>query len=116
MYEKFKQLLNERGLTVYIVSKDTGIPQTVFRAWESGEREPKVEDWWRIADYLGVTVADFFNCEEREVDMQEKIRILSGQIFDDIQNLRQQTSNAEKRVGAEIMALNAMCNAINTVE
>ena len=116
MYEKFKQLLDERGLTVYIVSKDTGIPQTVFRDWESRKREPKVEDLWHIADYLGVTVAHFFNCEEKEVDMQTEIRILSGQIFDDIQNLRQQTSNAEKRVGAEIMALNALCNAINTVE
>ena len=44
--------------------------------------------------------------------MQEKIKTLSNQVFEDIQSLRE-TGNydVEKRLGVEIMALNALSNA-----
>lgn len=118
MYEKFKQLLDERGLTAYRVSKDTGIPQTTFCDWKSGKSEPKTDKLWKIADYFGVTIAYFFdNYEEKEIGTKEKIKILSNQVYEDIQNLRESGNyDVEKRLGAEIMALNAMCNAINTIE
>ena len=44
--------------------------------------------------------------------MQDKIKTLSDQIYEDIQNLRKSGNyDVEKRLGVEIMALNALCNA-----
>lgn len=44
--------------------------------------------------------------------MQEKIKTLCDQVFDDIQNLRESSNyDVEKRLGVEIMALNALSNA-----
>lgn len=48
--------------------------------------------------------------------MQEKIETLCNQVFEDIQSLRESGSyDVEKRLGVEIMALNAMCNAVKTI-
>lgn len=45
-------------------------------------------------------------------NMQEKIKTLCDQVFDDIQNLRESSNyDVEKRLGVEIMALNALSNA-----
>ena len=47
--------------------------------------------------------------------MQEKIKTLCDQVYADIQNLRESGNyDVEKRLGVEIMALNAMCNAAKT--
>ena len=48
--------------------------------------------------------------------MQEKIKTLCDQVYADIQNLRESDNyDVEKRLGVEIMALNAMCNAAKTI-
>ena len=45
--------------------------------------------------------------------MVEKINTLCDQIYEDIQNLRESSNyDVEKRLEVEIMALNALCNAI----
>lgn len=47
--------------------------------------------------------------------MQDKIKTLSDQVYEDIQNLRESGNyDVEKRLGIEIMALNALCNAAKT--
>ena len=47
--------------------------------------------------------------------MVEKINTLCDQIYEDIQNLSESGNyDVEKRLGVEIMALNAMCNAVKT--
>ena len=49
--------------------------------------------------------------------MQDKIKTLSDQVYEDIQNLRESGNyDVEKRLGVEIMALNALCNATNISE
>ncbi len=48
--------------------------------------------------------------------MQEKIKTLCDQVFEDIQNLRESSNyDVEKRLGVEIMALNSLCNATKTI-
>lgn len=48
--------------------------------------------------------------------MQDKIKTLSNQVYEDIQNLREYCNyDVEKRLGVEIMALNALCNATKTI-
>ena len=48
--------------------------------------------------------------------MEEKIEILTNQIFEDVQKLRSGADEVvSQRAGIEIMALNAICNAYKTL-
>lgn len=59
MYQKFEQLVKERGVTAYRVAKDIGLAPTVFSDWKSGKSKPKVDKLKKIADYFGVTIEYF---------------------------------------------------------
>lgn len=48
--------------------------------------------------------------------MRDKIKTLSDQVYEDIQSLRESGNyDVEKRLGIEIVALNALCNATKTI-
>ena len=68
LYEKFKQLLDERGITTYRVAKDTGIPQAMFCDWKSGKSSPKTEKLVKIAKYFGVPIGYFFGYEDENTN------------------------------------------------
>lgn len=55
-YELFEQLCREKGVTVYRISKLTGIPTSAFSNWKAGRYQPKIEKRRLIADALGVSV------------------------------------------------------------
>ncbi len=55
-YERFCEFVKERGMTVYRVAKDTGIPASTFSDWKNGRSVPKAEKMKRLADYFGVTL------------------------------------------------------------
>lgn len=59
MYETFKKLIDERNITSYKVSKDTGISQTTFSDWKVGKSKPKADKLKILADYFGVSVDVF---------------------------------------------------------
>lgn len=59
MYEKFKKLLEERGVTAYQVSKATGISTATLTQWKQGLYKPKVDKIMLIADYFGVPLEYF---------------------------------------------------------
>lgn len=59
LYEKFKNLLDERGVTAYRVAKDTGLSSVVFTDWKNGKSKPKVDKLKKIADYFGVEIEYF---------------------------------------------------------
>lgn len=61
MYEKFEQLLNERGITAYRVAKDTGLSPMVFSDWKTGKSKPKVDKLKILADFFGVSIEYFLN-------------------------------------------------------
>lgn len=56
MYERFVELLQEKGITAYRVSKDTGVTQTTLSDWKTGRAVPKTVTLQKIADYFGVTL------------------------------------------------------------
>lgn len=56
MYERFVELLQEKGITAYRVSKDTGVTQTTLSDWKTGRAVPKTATLQKIADYFGVTL------------------------------------------------------------
>ena len=59
MYEKFASLLQQRGITAYRVSKDTGIPANTFTDWKTGRSKPKFDKLLVLAKYFGVPVEYF---------------------------------------------------------
>ena len=69
MYEKFAALLQQRGVTAYRVSKDTGIPANTFTDWKNGRSKPKFDKLLILAKYFGVPVEYFAD----ETDSQEEV-------------------------------------------
>lgn len=63
MYEKFAKLLEEKGVTAYRVSKDTGIAANTFTDWKNGRSAPKFDKLLTLAKYFGVPV-EYFADEE----------------------------------------------------
>lgn len=47
--------------------------------------------------------------------MKKKIELLAGWVVEDIQKTRINDEEAKERIGAEVMALNALCNAENVL-
>jgi len=56
MYERFAELLKEKGVKVSDVSRATGIRQGVFSDWKMGRYKPKHDKMLLIAAYFMVSV------------------------------------------------------------
>lgn len=56
MYERFVELLQEKGITSYRVSKETGVTQTTLSDWKTGRATPKTATLQKIADYFNVSL------------------------------------------------------------
>lgn len=62
MYEKYLELLNERNLTTYQVSKATGIPESTFSMWKSRQDKKaklSVDNIKKLADFFKVPIEYF---------------------------------------------------------
>lgn len=59
VYEKFAALLQQREITAYRVSKDTGIPANTFTDWKNGRSKPKFDKLLILAKYFDVPVEYF---------------------------------------------------------
>lgn len=57
MYEIFVQLMNQKGVTPYAVSKATGLTQSTLSSWKTRGTTPRRGTLKLIADYFGVTLA-----------------------------------------------------------
>ncbi len=56
MYEIFERLCEQKGVTPYKVSKETGVSRTTLSEWKKGNYTPKRNKLELIADYFGVSV------------------------------------------------------------
>ncbi len=56
IYKIFDKLRTEKGVTVYAISKATGITTTTFTNWKQGKYTPKQDKLQLIADYFNVSV------------------------------------------------------------
>lgn len=52
----FVHILQERNVSAYKLSKDTGIPQGMISYWRTGKRMPSAESLNVLADYLDCSV------------------------------------------------------------
>lgn len=63
MYNKYVKLRDEKGVSDYRVSVETGIPKSTFSEWKSGRSNPKLEKLSKIANYFNVPIEYFINNE-----------------------------------------------------
>ena len=59
MYEKYSKLRDEKGVTDYEVSKNTGVSTPTLTSWKQGKYTPKIDKITQIANYFGVEVGYF---------------------------------------------------------
>ena len=59
MYDIYCKLRDQKGISDYQVSKETGVNRSTFSDWKSGRSIPKQEKLQKIADYFGVSI-DYF--------------------------------------------------------
>lgn len=59
MYAEFQALLKKKGVSVYKVSKDTGISQSTLSDWKTGRSSPKIDKLKILADYFDVSIEYF---------------------------------------------------------
>ena len=53
--EKLKELRNELKLLQKQLASDLGVTQACIGKWETGDREPSLDDLIKIAKYFNVT-------------------------------------------------------------
>lgn len=89
MYEIFRKLLDEKGVTVYRVAKETEISSATFTEWKNGNYTPKQDKLQKIADYFGVTLdylvgnENLNNKTENPIDkIPKNIRAATRQLMD----------------------------------
>lgn len=63
MYSKYAALRDEKGVSDYRVSAETGISRATLSEWGAGVYKPKVDKLKKLADYFGVTIEYFLEDE-----------------------------------------------------
>lgn len=66
MYNRFKRLLELKGVTPYRVGKETGIGTATLTEWKKGDYTPKRDKLVKIAEYFDVPVTYFYEEDEEE--------------------------------------------------
>ncbi|QLL78831.1 helix-turn-helix domain-containing protein [Ligilactobacillus saerimneri] len=64
MWIKIEKRIKEQGISIYKLSKITGIPNATFYNYRNGS-EPSFKNMCKIADALDVSL-DYFREEERK--------------------------------------------------
>ncbi len=76
MYERFAALAEQKGVTPYRVSKETGISQATLSDWKRGRCVPKADKLRQLADYFGVPMEDLLEPDPQvshyKIDLDDK--------------------------------------------
>lgn len=75
-YARLEQLLSVHGVTVYQVSKATGIAPSTFSDWKSGRSVPKANKLARIADYFGIGLDELLGTDSGARDTAAHLQSL----------------------------------------
>ena len=106
MYERYLELLEEKGIKTADVSKATGIRQGVFSDWKSGRYKPKQDKMMLIAAYFEVAV------EYLEGTSDDKIP--SRPQWQDLEEYkREQKSEEDERLSDFMQAMKKVYHQLN---
>ena len=78
-YFRFEQLLKEHRVTVYQVSKATGIAASTLSDWKNGRSTPKADKLARIADYFSLSLDTLLGTESGIRSTEASYRNLRAQ-------------------------------------
>ena len=73
-YAVFDTLLKERAISVYQISKATGISASTFSDWKSGRSTPKADKLARIADFFGISLDELLGTENGQRNAEASYR------------------------------------------
>ncbi len=76
--ERLRQLMEERGWTIYKVAKEAGIPWSTLRNLFKRNTEPSIGTLEAICKGMGLTLPQFFDAENN-MGLTEEQRLLIGQ-------------------------------------
>ncbi|MGN1097872.1 MAG: helix-turn-helix domain-containing protein [Clostridia bacterium] len=79
--ERITMLREQRGITVNKLANMAGISQAHLRDVEMGVKNPTVETLSYFCDALGISLAEFFSENEREINpfLYSSIKLLSDE-------------------------------------
>jgi transcriptional regulator with XRE-family HTH domain len=100
MGNRIVQLLQERKISKYRLSKDTGIPPSSITDWTKHGRQPSADKLKIVADYLGVTVDYLLEDEEKPTENRE-LSLEDQNLIKDIMRLPEEQ---RRLVAAQIKA------------
>lgn len=81
--EKIRKLRTAKGLTIYKLSKETGITQNHISDLECGRRNPSLETLKRLIVPLGISLSELFSEDETVSYLSERER----QLLENFRNL-----------------------------
>lgn len=80
-YDRIFEIMKEKELTAYRVSKDTGISQASLADWRKGRSKPKIDKLQKLSEYFGVSI-QYLTGESNEIDDTQQIQAPNGYYVD----------------------------------
>ncbi len=74
--ERLRFLRKSKNISIYKISKETGISQNHISGIELGKRQPTIDTLSRLAKPLGITLAELFNEDIEAVFLSENEKLL----------------------------------------
>lgn len=80
-YDRIFEIMKEKELTAYRVSKDTGISQASLADWRKGRSKPKIDKLQKLSEYFGVSIS-YLTGESNEIDDTQQMQAQNGYYVD----------------------------------
>ena len=80
-YDRIVEIMKEKELTAYRVSKDTGISQASLADWRKGRSKPKIDKLQKLSEYFGVSIS-YLTGESDEIDNTQQMQAPNGYYLD----------------------------------
>jgi len=80
-YDRIFEIMKEKELTAYRVSKDTGISQASLADWRKGRSKPKIDKLQKLSEYFGVSI-QYLTGENNEIDDTQQMQAPNGYYVD----------------------------------
>ena len=80
-YDRIFEIMKEKELTAYRVSKDTGISQASLADWRKGRSKPKIDKLQKLSEYFGVSIS-YLTGESNEINDTQQMEAPNGYYVD----------------------------------
>lgn len=80
-YDRIFEIMKEKELTAYRVSKDTGISQASLADWRKGRSKPKIDKLQKLSEYFGVSI-QYLTGESDQIDDTQQMQAPNGYYVD----------------------------------